>query len=404
VSGRLRSVSGEDPIPLSHTARVSWSGMDTRRVPHAPASATRPPSRWSTIARVAGLIVVLLVFFESAARIALSSPAFRERIQNDDSDVWWRLHWLRVHRHRTDIYYTFDQYDAIRGWAVRPNVHELPAFPHGIVNSNSQGVRGRREYASPKPAGLTRMLVFGDSFTFGDEVSDDETYAADLERMLPGVEVINLGVHGYGQDQMLLYLRQVVAQYEPDLVLLGFVFLDMQRNELAFRDFAKPRFDLVQGRLVLRNEPVPNPTWVRLQGRFGSRFLDLATLLHDDLAIARGARRVEEYERLTTAILDAFRQTVLDAGATPVFLYLPVGGELGWPDLGMIGEERFFVRYCTEHGVASLDLRPSFMRWAATGAPLATSGHWRPFDHRIAAEALALFLRGRLTNFGHASG
>jgi hypothetical protein len=41
-------------------------------------------------------------------------------------------------------------------------------------------------------------LILGDSFTFGDEVSDNETYSYYLQQMLPHTEVINMGVHGYG--------------------------------------------------------------------------------------------------------------------------------------------------------------------------------------------------------------
>jgi hypothetical protein len=35
-------------------------------------------------------------------------------------------------------------------------------------------------------------LILGDSFTFGDEVSDDETYSAHLQAMLPHTEIINM--------------------------------------------------------------------------------------------------------------------------------------------------------------------------------------------------------------------
>src|SRR5262249_22825023 len=162
--------------------------------------------------------------------------------------------WVRRQNRMRRLYYTFDEHSPTRGWAVKANVRDFPAFSNGAtVNTNSEGVRGQREYANPKPPGITRILIFGDSFTFGDEVADDETCAARLEQMLPGTEVVNLGVHGYGHDQMLLYLEEVGARYQPDVVLLGFVYLDMTRNLLGFRDFAKPRFDVQGDHLVLRN-------------------------------------------------------------------------------------------------------------------------------------------------------
>jgi hypothetical protein len=53
------------------------------------------------------------------------------------------------------------------------------------------------------------------------------------------VYYINMGVHGYGHDQMLILFGEEGVKYEPDIVILGFLPLDMARNVLKFRDFAK---------------------------------------------------------------------------------------------------------------------------------------------------------------------
>ncbi len=337
---------------------------------------------------VAAYVLGVLVALEGVARAVLTIPGFLDRVENDHADVSWRLHWFRREGHKTGIYYRFDTYHPVRGWAVTPNLRDVAAFPGARVSSNSRGVRGRREHAQPKPRGVVRLLVLGDSFTFGDEVSDDETYAADLERMLPDAEVVNLGVHGYGHDQMLLYLREVGARYQPDVVLLGFVYADMERNLLGFRDFAKPRFALVDGRLVLRGVPVPTLEALRDDRQYGLRLLDLVTLLDDDLTEPRRPQRAREAERLTAALLDEIVSTVHGLGAAPLLVYLPIEGEIGWPDVGPIEEERFLVRYARERRVPSLDLRPAFMAAAARGVRFKTYGHWTPVEHRLAAEAI----------------
>jgi hypothetical protein len=41
--------------------------------------------------------------------------------------------------------------------------------------------------------------------------------------MLPHTEVINMGVHGYGHDQMLILFGEEGVKYEPDIVILGFL-------------------------------------------------------------------------------------------------------------------------------------------------------------------------------------
>jgi hypothetical protein len=88
---------------------------------------------------------------------------------------------------------------------------------------------------------------------------------------LPSAEIINMGVHGYGQDQMLIFLQEEGIKYKPDIVILGFITADMSRNILQFRDYTKPRFIVERGRLQLIGSPVPPPEyflkweWARLK-------------------------------------------------------------------------------------------------------------------------------------------
>ena len=72
-----------------------------------------------------------------------------------------------------------------------------------------------------------RILILGDSFTFGTNVSDEESYPYYLERLLPGTEVLNMGIEGYGHDQMLLYLKEEGLKYNPDIIIVGFLYCDI---------------------------------------------------------------------------------------------------------------------------------------------------------------------------------
>jgi hypothetical protein len=359
--------------------------------------ATRRRERVRRVLALTLYALSVLLFFEGTSRVFLRE--FLSRLDERDS-LFWRVHWIRQSGRRERLYYPIDIHHPVRGWAVKPDVRDVPVFgAAGTVSSNSQGARGRREYAVPKPPGVTRVLVFGDSFTFGDEVGDDETYVARLEGLLPGVEVINLGVHGYGHDQMLLYLQEVGARYQPDLVLLGFVQLDMRRNLLAFRDFAKPRFVLVEDHLVLQNVPVPTPETVRARDVFHSRFLDLWNLLAERWERGKQATREQQ---LTGAILEEFRRTAVAVGAVPLFVYLPIEDEIGDPSVPAIEEEVFFTRWARKHNVRWLDLRPSFLAQVKTGVQFKRVGHWGPLEHATAAEAIrADLLEQRLISGGH---
>jgi hypothetical protein len=173
-----------------------------------------------------------------------------------ESTGWWREHWLRGRP--GPVPKKFVEIHPELGWVPAPNLRKLK-LNGARINTNSVGMRGAREYPLER-SGAPRIVAVGDSFTFGQCVNDDESFPGRLEQLLPGSEVLNLGVMGYGHDQALQRLRVQGLAYRPDVVLLGFHRMDMPRNRLSFRDYAKPRFVLEDGgRLALDNVPVPMP-------------------------------------------------------------------------------------------------------------------------------------------------
>jgi lysophospholipase L1-like esterase len=101
-----------------------------------------------------------------------------------------------------------------------------------LITINSLGFRGK-ETMTPKPQGAVRTVIVGDSVTVGMGVGDRETFAARLEDRLRArfpsrpLDVVNLGVSGYGTRQEVALLRRYVARLEPDLVLVGFYVNDV---------------------------------------------------------------------------------------------------------------------------------------------------------------------------------
>jgi hypothetical protein len=336
-------------------------------------------------------VLGVLVFCEAAARLALSVDVLRKRIQGGQNDSSNRLRWIADRQGRREASESFDIHHPRFGWALRPGIHEMRAFSDGVLNSNSRGLRGRREYSYEKPAGVRRLLVLGDSFTFGQDVSDDETYCHQLEGLLPGAEVLNFGVHGYGHDQMLLYLREEGVKYRPNLVVLGFLYDDMERNLVGFRDFAKPRFEQRDGRLELRNVPVPPPEEVLRREPYRSKFLDFWTILRARWQWRSGAAEAR-MKSLTIAILDEIAAVSRAAGARVAFAYLPVWGEHMKTDLELTPRERFFFDYCRQRGIPALHLQRFFLSQLRAGATLRRYGHWGPLEHKTAAEGIAAML------------
>jgi len=101
------------------------------------------------------------------------------------------------------------------------------------VKINDLGFRDTRDYVLAKPPGSFRILVLGDSVTFGHGATYETTYPYLLEQRLeawrPQVDwqVWNLGVPGYNTADELAYLHEVGERFAPDLVIVGFFSNDL---------------------------------------------------------------------------------------------------------------------------------------------------------------------------------
>jgi lysophospholipase L1-like esterase len=99
-----------------------------------------------------------------------------------------------------------------------------------------------------KPAGVKRIVILGDSLTFGDGVKATETYPYKLQEKLRNrrdsqIQVINLGIMGINTDQEAMILTQEnpyfgypALFFEPDLLILTFCV-----NDLELMPDPKPR-------------------------------------------------------------------------------------------------------------------------------------------------------------------
>jgi len=99
------------------------------------------------------------------------------------------------------------------------------------VTLNSHGHRDD-EMPLEKPAGERRILVLGDSVTFGWGADQGEDFPARLEALLREQEggawqVINAGVNGYNSQQEATLLAVEGLRFQPDIVLLIYVSNDV---------------------------------------------------------------------------------------------------------------------------------------------------------------------------------
>ena len=135
------------------------------------------------------------------------------------------------------------------GWVERP-IYQRSANPYlryelvpgalsGNIRVNSDGFRGP-DYPQPKPEGVFRIVMLGDSETLSIMLAEREALAAQLEDELnqggakPRYEALNFGVEGYNTFQELEQLKIKGLKYDPDLIILNYVLNDPEPGEYYF--------------------------------------------------------------------------------------------------------------------------------------------------------------------------
>jgi hypothetical protein len=155
----------------------------------------------------------------------------------------------------------FARYDRMLGWDGLENAEDdfewIDARHHVI--QNKFGYRGsKHEY---QRTGKKRLLFLGDSFVWGFGVENKDIFTSIMEQSYKGnVEVVNMGVSGYGTDQEFLLWGNKGYLWKPDyVVLMVTIMTDFVENlSPSAHGYNKPFFETnKRGELVLSNVPVP---------------------------------------------------------------------------------------------------------------------------------------------------
>jgi len=186
----------------------------------------------------------------------------QERLVADPQSGWWKLqrppHYLYESDHETSGHKYL--YDPVLGWRNIPN---WSATTKGQpLTINSQGLRGR-DFDYDKEPGASRILVLGDSFTWGYGVADEDVLTVGLERRLAASRqnwrILNTGVSGWGTDQEYLFLVNEGFKYSPDIVvLLLYIANDPMNNSFSIQyGLQKPLFMDLDLKICIHPGPIP---------------------------------------------------------------------------------------------------------------------------------------------------
>ncbi len=288
---------------------------------------------------------------------------------------------------------------------------------------NSRGLRDV-EHSLSKPPYTYRIVVLGDSYAEALQVRLEDSFPRLLESMLQNrigttrrIEVINLGVSGFGTDQELLALRHYGLSYDPDLVILAFLTGNDVRNNYPSLETAangkpnpKPYFVLDErGRLVLKRplSPEQTPLWKRIGSRFYtynwiSERIERLRLqqkgpVDNGVYLARYSPEWKNAWRVTEALIAEIARESASAGAKFLLVSLTDPMQLSprqGPSLDTEKPVRILRDIARRQSIEYLPLLPRFKEamkangWQLSDLHFPCDGHWTPLGHRLAAEAI----------------
>ena len=231
-------------------------------------------------------------------------------------------------------------------------------YASGPVVYNSYGFRGR-PFEAVKPAGVYRIAVVGDSFTFGNGIRQQDRYSDVLQASLPAhFEVLNFGLAGANTPEHRSRVQQLVREVQPDFILLQWYVNDVEDDDSHDRPAFQPLMPFRPLHKWLNNfsaiYTVANMQWAETQVAFG-----MTSSYPDYLR-----RRIGD-PNSPDSVRD--RELLRDLVATSQSAGVPIGIVL-FPDTAGALDAHYPFQYlhdrvldvCAERQITCLDLREDF--------------------------------------------
>jgi lysophospholipase L1-like esterase len=135
-------------------------------------------------------------------------------------------------------------YDEELGWSNFPN--KIVVKDKITYTTNSDGLRS--EEVDP---GKDKIIIVGDSVAYGAGIQDNETAAYYLDQEFPHLQVLNLGVGGYGIGQYYLRLKKIISKLKPKIIGVVICTGNDIRNTQSnvSYGYSKPLFKIDEGKL-----------------------------------------------------------------------------------------------------------------------------------------------------------
>jgi lysophospholipase L1-like esterase len=323
---------------------------------------------------------------------------------------------------------SFYEADPVLGFHGKPNFAgrvRKPDFDVWIAHDEN-GFR-RQDNVRATPTDAKNVYVLGDSFVWGWGVAQGREFTDQMNLLMPGYRVHNLGLVATGTvQQYVIFQRYVMPRmHRGDVVLLAFYVNDFADNvgrTMGGSLYAKVengaiRTVLPDGTAVsgaLKNKLKDWSYLFNLVTYCTDRFRQLRAIaapLNPDVTTAGHSRATMSDDgpevQVTRFYLAALKNDCEAKQVPLVVAYLPGTAELGEDDpqrMDIPKAEQLACRSaffrCTEAlGIDTVDLLPTLLRGKKSGrcqrVTFRGDPHWNETGHRLAAESLAGWLVAR---------
>lgn len=305
---------------------------------------------------------------------------------------------------------------------------------------NSLGLRNE-EFEVKKPKDTFRILMLGDSYTFGIGVELEETFAKQLEKTLverhpeKNIQIINAGVSSYSPIIHYLFLMNQGLKYDPDLVILNYDISDVQDDykysKIAeFDETGKPlkvnpievqfyyreiKKGIASKIPLLEKSELHQFIMERVYQLLGKRdvphYYEVAQVIAGDIEYDRDLPMREnagdwrEHFERSAGYLELIHELLKEKGIGFAIASYPYGtliSEKEWK-IGRrlrgfdakVYETPLFAyleAFCAEQGIPFLNMTPAFLATEEFPLYYPYDGHFTPAGHAIAGRALAGFV------------
>lgn len=302
----------------------------------------------------------------------------------------------------------------LKGQETLPGVYTW-SFTHDSTGRRVTGLSDRRKAAA-------RVLLLGDSFTYGQGVNDEQTFASVLEQRLSQGEspiaVVNAGNPAQGTDYALRFFESVGRDLKPDVTVLGFYANDFRDNERTSTALYRVSADgtLTERRFRARTDRVSLRgslyRWIVARSHLANLGRTVILRVREGGGPSGFPRDVyegyvtEKNKGLTQIFLHRLVKVVREAQSDLLIVYFPTADEVKlYRETGRIPRNETTLRDSltpVSHGLISLlpvlagspeALEKLYFDEQNVGRP---SGHWTAMGHTIVANLIEDVVRTRL--------